>query len=140
MKQAPLVNAKLTKLEQRVHFKKSQQVAGEGAATPLPSRGGVPFGRGGVCNILIANKILTPPLPLPYKGGEWLRIDFYSNFGMFGLFQVDSIKKLGMILTKHEETKKGRLFHENEKLRIFVSSCSINYLYQVIILSSHKSM
>ena len=32
-----------------------------------------------------------------------------------------------MILTKHEETKKGRLFHENEKLRIFVSSCSINY-------------
>ena len=31
-----------------------------------------------------------------------------------------------MILTKHEETKKGRLFHENEKLRIFVSSCSIN--------------
>ena len=41
-----------------------------------------------------------------------------------------------MILTKHEETKKGRLFHENEKLRIFVSSCSINYLYQVIILSS----
>ena len=37
-----------------------------------------------------------------------------------------------MILTKHEETKKGRLFHENEKLRIFVSSCSINYLYQVI--------
>ena len=30
-----------------------------------------------------------------------------------------------MILTKHEETKKGRCFHENEKLRIFVSSCSI---------------
>ena len=59
-------------------------------ATPLPSRGGVPFGRGGVCNILIANKILTPPQPLPYKGGERLRIDFYSNFGMFGLFQVDS--------------------------------------------------
>ena len=45
-----------------------------------------------------------------------------------------------MILTKHEETKKGRLFHENEKLRIFVSSCSINYLYQVVILSSHKSV
>ena len=55
--------------------------------TPLPSarplvacyqrdarRGGVPFGRGGVCNILIANKILTPPQPLPYKGGEWLRL------------------------------------------------------------------
>ena len=41
-----------------------------------------------------------------------------------------------MILTKHEETKKGRLFHENEKLRIFVSSCSINHLYQVIFLSS----
>ena len=41
-----------------------------------------------------------------------------------------------MILTKHEETKKGRLFHENEKLRVFVSSCSINYLYQVIFLSS----
>ena len=41
-----------------------------------------------------------------------------------------------MILTKHEETKKGRLFHENEKLRIFVSSCSINYLYQVVFLSS----
>ena len=41
-----------------------------------------------------------------------------------------------MILTKHEETKKGRLFHENEKLRIFVSSCSIHYLYQVIFLSS----
>ena len=37
-----------------------------------------------------------------------------------------------MILTKHEETKKGRLFHKKEKLRIFVSSCSINYLYQVI--------
>ena len=31
-----------------------------------------------------------------------------------------------MILTKHEETKKGRLFHENDKLPIFVSSCSIN--------------
>ena len=31
-------------------------------------------------------EILTPPLPLPYKGGERLRIDFYSNFGMFGLF------------------------------------------------------
>ena len=43
-----------------------------------------------------------------------------------------------MILTKHEETKKGRLFHENEKLRVFVSSCSINYLYQVIFLSSLK--
>ena len=41
-----------------------------------------------------------------------------------------------MILTKHEETKKGRLFLENEKLRIFVSSCSINYLYQVIFLLS----
>ena len=41
-----------------------------------------------------------------------------------------------MILTKHEERKKGRLFHENEKLRIFVSSCSINYLYQVVFLSS----
>ena len=37
-----------------------------------------------------------------------------------------------MNLTKHEETKKGSLFHENEKLRIFVSSCSINYLYQVV--------
>ena len=37
-----------------------------------------------------------------------------------------------MILTKHEKTKKGRLFHENEKLRIFVSSCSINHLYQVV--------
>ena len=35
-----------------------------------------------------------------------------------------------MILTKHEETKKGRLFHENEILRIFVSSCSINLFYQ----------
>ena len=45
-----------------------------------------------------------------------------------------------MILTKHEETKKGRLFHENEKLRIFVSSCSINYLYQVIFLSSLKQV
>ena len=44
-----------------------------------------------------------------------------------------------MILTKHEETKKGRLFHENEKLRVFVSSCSINYLYQVIFLSSLNS-
>ena len=44
-----------------------------------------------------------------------------------------------MILTKHEETKKGRLFHENEKLRVFVSSCSINYLYQVIYLSSHNN-
>ena len=33
-------------------------------AAPLPCRGGVPFGRGGVCNILIANKILTPSLPL----------------------------------------------------------------------------
>ena len=41
-----------------------------------------------------------------------------------------------MILTKHEERKKERLFHENEKLRIFVSSCSINYLYQVVFLSS----
>ena len=62
------------KVQLRVHFKKSQQVAGEGAATPLPSRGGVPFGRGGVCNILIANKILTPPLPLPYKGLLFIHI------------------------------------------------------------------
>ena len=36
--------------------------------------GRVPFGRGGVCNILIANKILTPPLPLPLMGGEGLRL------------------------------------------------------------------
>ena len=47
-------------------------------ATPLLNPAltgrGVPFGRGGVCNILIANKILTPPQPLPYKGGEWLRL------------------------------------------------------------------
>jgi len=42
------------------------------AAAPLPSRGGVPEGRGGVCNQLSANKIQTPPLPLPLKGGEWL--------------------------------------------------------------------
>ena len=37
------------------------------AATPLPSRGGV---RGGVCIFLPLNKLVTPPLPLPYKGGE----------------------------------------------------------------------
>jgi len=41
-----------------------------------PSKG---RGRGGVCNILSMRKILTPPQPLPYKGGEWLRID-YSPF------------------------------------------------------------
>ena len=40
-------------------------------AFPLPSRGGV---RGGVCNVLSAKKILTPPPPLPYKGGERLRV------------------------------------------------------------------
>jgi hypothetical protein len=45
-----------------------------------------------------------------------------------------------MILTKHEETKKGRLFHENEKLRIFVSSCSINYFYQVIFFCHYKKI
>ena len=60
-------------------------------AAPLPSRGGV---RGGVCNVLLAKKILTPPPPLPYKGGERLRVvlcgrsDFlkwthYSNYSNF---------------------------------------------------------
>ena len=47
------------------------------AATPLPSRGGA-----GVGSVYIwlsesyyaaDRKILTPPLPLPYMGGEWLR-------------------------------------------------------------------
>ena len=38
------------------------------AAAPLPSRGGV---RGGVCIFLPLNKLVTPPLPLPYKGGEY---------------------------------------------------------------------
>jgi len=27
-------------------------------------------------------KILTPPQPLPYKGGEWLRIDYSPFFLM----------------------------------------------------------
>ena len=38
--------------------------------TPLPSRGGV---GGGVCIFLPVKKFLTPPLPLPYKGGEKLK-------------------------------------------------------------------
>ena len=37
------------------------------AAAPLPSRGGV---RGGVCIFLSLKKLVTPPLPLPYMGGE----------------------------------------------------------------------
>jgi len=57
-------------------------------AAPLPCRGGVPFGRGGVCNILIANKILTPPLPLPYKGGERLRDVLCWILSLFGLLKV----------------------------------------------------
>ena len=44
-------------------------------AQPIPSLQSLfkGRGRGGVCNILSAKKILTPPLPLPYMGGEWLR-------------------------------------------------------------------
>ena len=45
------------------------------AAAPLPSRGGVAGGRGGVCIFLVVNNIQTPPLPLPLKGGEQLRTD-----------------------------------------------------------------
>ena len=45
----------------------------EGAAAPLPSRGGVPEGRGGVCISFIDAMLETPPLPLPLKGGECLR-------------------------------------------------------------------
>ena len=40
------------------------------AAVARPSRGGVPEGRGGVCCFFSFIEILTPPLPLPYKGGE----------------------------------------------------------------------
>ena len=36
---------------------------------PLKGRG-----RGGVCNIFIDKILLTPPRPLPYMGGERLRI------------------------------------------------------------------
>ena len=37
-------------------------------ATPLPSRGGVPEGRGGVCNVLeMRNVLATPPTP-PLQG------------------------------------------------------------------------
>ena len=51
-----------------------------GAATPLPSRGGVAEGRGGVCKYQTARNIQTPPLPLPLKGGEWLRTESFSDF------------------------------------------------------------
>ena len=56
------------------------------AATPLPSRGGV---GGGVCIFIPLNQLLTPPLPLPYRGGERLRLPLRQ---CMGLFQVDSIK------------------------------------------------
>ena len=48
----------------------------EGVATPLPLRGGVPEGRGGVCIFFTDKKLETPPLPLPLKGGECLRNTF----------------------------------------------------------------
>ena len=35
--------------------------------SPLPYRGGV---GGGVSILLAVKELLTPPLPLPYKGGE----------------------------------------------------------------------
>ena len=45
----------------------------------LPFKGRVPEGRDGVCNLsreyLAAKIIQTPPLSLPLKGGERLRID-----------------------------------------------------------------
>ena len=37
-------------------------------ATPLPSRGGVPEGRGGVCNLLSMKNLLTPPPTPPLQG------------------------------------------------------------------------
>ena len=51
-------------------------VAKVGAAAPLPSRGGA---RGGVCISFTRRMLETPPLPLPLRGGERLRI-------VFGLF------------------------------------------------------
>ena len=70
------------KLELRVHFKKSQHVAGEGAAPPLPCRGGV--GVGSVSYSLSGYYRPHPAqrAPLPLKGGEWLARQFedYIDF------------------------------------------------------------
>ena len=61
-------------------FKKSDTASKNGAATPRPSARLCRYRRdarrrwvrGGVCIILSVKMLLTPPLPLPYKGGEWL--------------------------------------------------------------------
>ena len=61
-------------------FKKSDTASKDGAATPRPSARLCRYRRdarrkwvrGGACIILSVKMLLTPPLPLPYKGGEWL--------------------------------------------------------------------
>ena len=50
-------------------LKSLQTAATGGAAAPLPSRGGVSEGRGGVCKYLVVKNIQTTPLLLPVRAG-----------------------------------------------------------------------
>ena len=74
---------------------------------PLKGRG-----RGGVSNFLPAKYILTPPLPLPYRGGERLR----RRLVYLGLFKVDS--KFLSIFVGRLGSYKGR-----EWFQIYVKPC-----------------
>jgi len=56
------------------------EVNPQGTAPPLEGR-----------ESATAGEVNPQGTPLTYKGGERLRIDFYSNFGVLGLFKVDSV-------------------------------------------------
>ena len=114
------------------------------AAAPLPSRGGV---GGGVCNSFAAKYILTPPLPLPYKGGERLRHVFplsrtfssgLSHVPIFLTLQTPPPPLEGTTLYTHfsraantcpRKTIPQRASAENQSLR-FVFSCFL-WFYSV---------
>ncbi len=56
-------------------------------ALPTPLRGGVAKGRGGVYIFIVDCMLQTPPLPLPLKGGEWLRLVFLLKFSYSDLLK-----------------------------------------------------
>ncbi len=61
-------------------FKVCQHGITSRMALPTPLRGGVAKGRGGVCVFFVDCMLQTPPLPLPLRVGELLRLVFFLYF------------------------------------------------------------
>jgi hypothetical protein len=87
-------------------------------ATPLPSRGGVPEGRGGVCNILSMKNLLTPP-PTPPLQGRGVPCGLFR----YRFTDVQTFSS-GLINRTHHMTftSNSRFIHDYSRLRIISNS------------------